>query len=66
MALLLSVAKPIIQPAPIEFVGLADRFGESGEPAELAEHCGIGAARIAAAARLAVARKVPAQEIRAA
>ncbi len=48
------------RPAPIEFVGLADRFGESGEPAELAEHCGIGAAHIAAAARLAVARKVSA------
>ncbi len=54
------------RPAPIEFVGLADRFGESGEPAELAEHCGIDAAHIAAAARLAVARKVPAQKIRAA
>jgi transketolase len=44
-------------PAPIEFVGLDDRFGESGEPAELAEHCGIGAAAIAAAARRVLLRK---------
>ena len=45
------------RPAPIEFVGLNDRFGESGEPDELAEHCGIGAASIAEAARRAVLRK---------
>jgi len=44
-------------PAPIEFVGLQDRFGESGEPQELAEHCGIGAAAIAQAARRVLARK---------
>jgi transketolase len=45
------------RPAPIEFVGLNDRFGESGEPQELADHCGIGAASIADAARRAIARK---------
>jgi len=45
------------RPAPIEFVGLNDRFGESGEPAELADHCGIGASSIAEAARRAIARK---------
>ena len=45
------------RPSPIEFVGLNDCFGESGEPAELAEHCGIGAAAIAAAARRAIDRK---------
>jgi transketolase len=44
-------------PAPIEFVGLQDRFGESGEPQELAEHCGIGAGTIAEAARRVLARK---------
>jgi transketolase len=43
-------------PAPMEFVGLQDRFGESGEPQELAEHCGIGAASIAQAARRVLAR----------
>lgn len=45
------------RPAPIEFVGLNDRFGESGEPDELAEHCGIGAASIADAARRVLKRK---------
>jgi transketolase len=44
-------------PAPIEFVGLNDRFGESGEPEELAEHCGIGTSAIADAARRAIKRK---------
>jgi transketolase len=55
-----------IQPAPIEFVGLADRFGESGEPLELAEHCGIGASSIADAARRVIARKRHARAARAA
>jgi transketolase len=45
------------RPAPIEFVGLYDRFGESGEPEELADYCGIGASHIAAAAKRAIARK---------
>jgi transketolase len=45
------------RPAPIEFVGLNDRFGESGEPQELADYCGIGAASIVEAARRAIARK---------
>jgi transketolase len=45
------------RPAPIEFVGLNDRFGESGEPAELAEHCGLGARSIADAARRVLMRK---------
>jgi transketolase len=54
------------RPAPIEFVGLADRFGESGEPQELAEHCGIGASAIADAARRVVARKRHARAARAA
>jgi transketolase len=54
------------RPAPIEFVGLHDRFGESGEPAELAEHCGIGADAILKAARLVLARKQSAPKNRAA
>jgi transketolase len=45
------------RPSPIEFVGLNDRFGESGEPEELAEHCGLGADAIAAAVRRVLARK---------
>lgn len=46
-----------LRPSPIEFVGLNDRFGESGEPEELAEHCGIGASSIAEAARRVLKRK---------
>ena len=34
-------------PVPIEFVGVKDRFGESGEPNELIEKFGMGATHIA-------------------
>lgn len=44
-------------PAPMEFVGLADEFGCSGEPEELAAHYAIDAAGIAAAARRVIARQ---------
>ena len=44
-------------PCPIEFVGVKDVFGASGEPEELAEHFGISAPFIAEAARRAIARK---------
>ena len=44
-------------PCPIEFVGLNDTFGTSGEPDELAEHFGITAKFIAAAAKRVIARK---------
>ena len=44
-------------PAPMEFVGLADEFGCSGEPEQLAAHYGIDAAGIAAAARRVIARR---------
>jgi transketolase len=44
-------------PCPIEFIGVRDTFGASGEPDELAEHFGIGAKAIAEAARRAIARK---------
>lgn len=46
-------------PCPIEFVAVADRFGQSGEPGELAERYGLTAPYIAAAAKRAVARKNP-------
>lgn len=46
-------------PRPIEFVGLKDTFGASGEPEELAQHFGIGASHIADAARRVVKRKTP-------
>jgi transketolase len=44
-------------PVPIEFVGMKDEFGASGEPEELAEHFGLSAPHIAEAAKRAIARK---------
>jgi transketolase len=44
-------------PAPIEFIGVRDVFGESGEPEELAEKFGLTGRSIAEAARRAIARK---------
>ena len=44
-------------PCPIEFIGLNDSFGTSGEPDELANHFEITAPFIAEAAKRAVARK---------
>ncbi len=44
-------------PAPIEFVGVNDRFGQSGDPAELIEHYGMGVAAIEQAVRRVRRRK---------
>jgi transketolase len=44
-------------PAPIEFIGVQDRFGESGEPDELAAKFGLDGTGIAAAARRVLTRK---------
>lgn len=44
-------------PCPIEFVGVKDTFGASGEPEELAHHFGISAPFIAEAAKRAITRK---------
>jgi transketolase len=44
-------------PVPLEAVGVADTFGRSGEPAELAEVFGLTAANIVAQAKKAVMRK---------
>ena len=54
-----AVAESVTQshPCAIEFVGLKDSFGTSGEPDELAEHFGITASFIAKAAKRAIARK---------
>jgi len=54
-----AVAEALAQthPCPVEFVGVNDVFGESGEPQELAEHFRLTAPFIAAAARRAMARK---------
>jgi transketolase len=45
------------RPCPIEFVGVRDVFGESGEPEELAEKFGLTAPHIVSAAKRAIARK---------
>ncbi|RJR14388.1 transketolase family protein [Candidatus Parcubacteria bacterium] len=44
-------------PTPIEFVGVQDKFGQSGTPKELFEHYGLGISHIVAAAKKAVSRK---------
>jgi len=44
-------------PAPIEFIGVHDQFGQSGTPAELIEHYRIGVSHIVAAAKKAIKRK---------
>lgn len=43
-------------PTPQEYVGVADQFGQSGEPAELIEHYGMGASHIVAAVKKAAVR----------
>jgi len=44
-------------PVPIEFVGVTDRFGQSGEPAELMEHYGLGVDDIIEAVKKVIKRK---------
>jgi transketolase len=44
-------------PCPVEFVGVKDMFGASGEPEELAHHYEIAAPHIAAAAKRVLKRK---------
>ena len=45
------------QPAPVEFVSVDDKFGQSGKPAELMAAYGLDAAHIVEAAKKAVSRK---------
>jgi transketolase len=44
-------------PLPVEVVGVQDRFGESGTPAQLLEKYGLGVSHLAAAARRVHDRK---------
>ncbi len=44
-------------PTPMEFVGMQDQFGQSGEPKELLEHYGLGVSHIIEAIKKAIARK---------
>jgi len=54
-----AVAEALAQthPVPQEFIGVRDRFGQSGEPKELIEHYGMGISHIKEAVQKAVARK---------
>jgi transketolase len=45
------------KPVPMEFVGMQDRFGESGSPAELLKHFGLDADGIAEAVRRVLKRR---------
>ncbi len=42
---------------PMEFIGVQNRFGESGEPQELIEHFGMGISHIKDAVKKVIARK---------
>ena len=44
-------------PVPMEFVGVRDQFGQSGTPAELIEHYGLGVEGIIAAVKRVMARR---------
>lgn len=44
-------------PVPMEFIGVNDRFGQSGEPAELIEHYDLGVDTIIEKVKLVLARK---------
>ncbi len=44
-------------PAPQEFIGMQDRFGESGDPQELLEHFGLTAPHVVKAVRSVLKRK---------
>ncbi|MCR4323173.1 MAG: transketolase family protein [Candidatus Azambacteria bacterium] len=45
------------QPTPIEFIGVHDIFGQSGEPNQLIEHYGMGVSHIKDAVRKVFGRK---------
>ncbi len=44
-------------PVPIEFIGVKDQFGQSGQPAELIEHYGMGEKHIYDAVHKVMLRK---------
>ena len=54
-----AVADVVVQnfPVPIEFIGVKDKYGQSGTPNELLEHYEIGESHILAAAKKAIGRK---------
>jgi transketolase len=44
-------------PVPMEFVGVADQFGQSGKPEELTQHYGLGISHIKKAVKKVLSRK---------
>jgi transketolase len=54
-----AVAEVLAQeyPVPIEFIGVHDQFGQSGEPNELIEHYGMGVSGIVEAVKKVIKRK---------
>lgn len=54
-----AVAEVLVKnfPVPMEFIGIQNRFGESGEPDELIEAFGMGAPRIKEAVKKVISRK---------
>jgi transketolase len=54
-----AVAEVLAQhaPTPVEFIGVHDRFGQSGEPEELIEYYGMGIASIEQAVEKVVQRR---------
>jgi transketolase len=55
-----AVAEVLVQnyPVPIEFIGVQNKFGQSGTPEELIEHYGMGKDSIKEAVRKVLARKL--------
>ncbi len=55
-----AVAEVLAQgmPVPMEFIGVKDKFGQSGKPEELIEHYGMGEKHILAACKRVIGRKV--------
>ena len=55
-----AIAEVLVQvhPVPIEFIGVHDQFGQSGNPGELLEHYGMGVSHIKAALRTVISRKL--------
>ena len=54
-----AIAEVVVEnnPVPIKFVGIRDKFGQSGEPDELFEHFGLKSKNIVKAAKEAIAMK---------
>jgi transketolase len=55
-----AVAEVLVQnfPVPIEFIGIQDKFGQSGKPEELIEHYGMGKNSIKEAVKKVLKRKI--------